>query len=309
MDWERRWREVTRPPFFKSALTGAVSGAVGGAVGVSAGSPSANAGTAFGGSMAGTAAGTYAGVMFGAAAWGQEPTWQSIGTSFMSAFAGTMASTALSKGWSQLNEESTAGAAAKCKGSGTSGAGSGGADSAKYPDVPQVDKSTMAGAVYGFERRLSLATTQADYDSVVQSAVNFWGIKGLTQPAYYEPNLDYSADTNYSADSGALTMRVGPPGATNARVLLSTVYHEGVHVRQAQTGNWSTKSSLFGSDVNELEAYNSEMALSKQLNLSSTDRQQVIDYRASHWQRVQGTNYESRVISGNYKLMRGDFVR
>ncbi|MGC4070648.1 MAG: hypothetical protein QM784_39450 [Polyangiaceae bacterium] len=175
----------------------------------------------------------------------------------------------------------------------------------KYPDVPQVDKSTMAGAVYGIQRRLALG----DYDGAIQSAAKFWGVKGLSQPAYYEPNLDYSGDTKYDADTGALTMRVGPPGAANARVLLSTVYHEGVHVRQAQTGNWSSKSSLFGGDVNELEAYNSEMALAKQLNLSRSDIQQVIDYRAIHWQRVQGTNYESRVISGNYKLMRGDFIR
>ena len=163
---------------FKSALTGAVSGAVGGAVGVSAGSPSANAGTAFGGSMAGTAAGTYAGVMFGAAAWGQEPTWQSIGTSFMSAFAGTMASTALSKGWSQLPLKSnTAGAkAAKCKWKRERlptqfVQRQGGVSGRKSPDVPQLDKWTMEWSrswVSPVELSLELRLS-ADNDSVVQT--------------------------------------------------------------------------------------------------------------------------------------------
>ncbi len=96
----------------KSALIGAVSGAVGGAVGVEAGSTSSNGLTALGGTMVGTAAGTGAGIGFAWAAFGQDPTWQSAGIAFASAFGGALASTALSRGYQAATEKSTAGRAA-----------------------------------------------------------------------------------------------------------------------------------------------------------------------------------------------------
>jgi hypothetical protein len=89
---------------------GGVSGAVGGGVGVLAGSQSGGL-SGFAGTMAGTGAGTGAGIGFGWAAFGQDPTWQSAGIAFASAFAGAIASTALSAGWSEITEGETGGRA------------------------------------------------------------------------------------------------------------------------------------------------------------------------------------------------------
>jgi hypothetical protein len=148
-----------------------------------------------------------------------------------------------------------------------------------------------------------------DRAGAIQSAMNLWGVKGLSQPAYYEKDIAYSGDTKFYPDTGAIVVRIGEAGTENARVLISTAYHEGVHVAQAQGGNYSTESSLFGGDVNELEAYNSELALASQLGLTHGEVAAIREYQQTHWNRIVGTaEYESRVQAGNYRLLKGDYI-
>jgi RHS repeat-associated protein len=102
----------------KAGLIGAATASIGAAVSAGVAHSFATNGVItpaaqFAGQMGGTAYATLAGVGMESAAWGREPTWQSLGRSFGTAFAGTIASTALSNGIESLSTSETEGNAAE----------------------------------------------------------------------------------------------------------------------------------------------------------------------------------------------------
>lgn len=99
------------------------------------------------------------------------------------------------------------------------------------PAVPTVDRSALAGDEYGIGRRLAMR----DYQGAVESAAKFWGVEGLAGPAQYggtsldEPLL--AGLTTRDSVTGATNVTIYDLGMSDARELLSTMYHEGrVHV-------------------------------------------------------------------------------
>jgi hypothetical protein len=284
-------------------LLGTISGAVGGSVGVAAGSQSANGLVAFGAQLLGTGAGTGAGLGAGALM-GQETTWASAGMAFGTAFAGTMATAALSAGMKAATESNTAGnAAAGSRAKSASASSSGSMPDARLPAVPTLDPDELQGTLYSISRAMGEGRNQL----AVTTAAHYWKVEGLAQPVSYvgtssmEPEL---AGLTTLSESGAVDVAIYDPGMRSPEELLSTMYHEGrVHAVQARTpGQWASSSDRWGNAVNECEAYGAEIALSRQLGLSTAKVSGLQGLYTQWFNQVAGTGFEPRVRAGNYSL-------
>ena len=176
----------------------------------------------------------------------------------------------------------------------------------KSAENPLSDRSRFAGTEYALNR--ALRGPDRDLDRAVEIAARFWGI-GRRIPVGYSPSQSDAAGTNFWPDTGALTIELGPTGASSARVLLSTMYHERIHIAQARAGNWSARSRRWAVAVNELEAYDAELAISKRLGLSAEETSVVQDFRSQYYEEVRGTQYQPNVDRGDYRIDPEDLIR
>ncbi len=174
---------------------------------------------------------------------------------------------------------------------------------ARLPGVPTLDPEELQGTLYSISRAMGEGKNQL----AVSTAQHYWKVQGLAQPASYagtsarEPEL---AGLTTLSESGAVDIAIYDPGMRSPEELLSTMYHEGrVHAVQARTpGQWGSSSDRWGSAVNECEAYGAEIALSKQLGLSSTKVSALQGLYTRWFKDVTGTGFEPRVRAGNYSL-------
>jgi hypothetical protein len=104
-----------------------------------------------------------------------------------------------------------------------------------------------------------------------------------------------------SPDGSHITVNVYALGVQNgARWLLSTVYHEGVHVDQFVSGTAATDADEIGSHLNEVEAYDKELAQSNRLGLSQQEIKSTLASREREFNQLD-TAYRNQVAHGNYR--------
>jgi hypothetical protein len=94
----------------------------------------------------------------------------------------------------------------------------------------------------------------------------------------------------------------------DARTLLSTSFHEGIiHVSQAPN-NWAPMSRPAAQAVNELEAFQSERAISARLGLNQRQIAVINGKIQEYSAMIRGTEYQSRVAQGNFRLFPSDVM-
>jgi hypothetical protein len=169
-----------------------------------------------------------------------------------------------------------------------------------------LDRSTIAGAEYSIGRDLH----EGRINHAIRTAAKLNG----QDPSTVEYNSVEKAGAAYTKPYGTLGFfkvsvlddglgnRRG--GALAARVLLSTVMHESVHVRQLQAGTWTNQGK--GYAVNELEAYDTELRMASRLGLPDSEVRSVAKYRAEYFEEVKGIpEYVRNLGQGIYAPIKG----
>lgn len=97
-------------------------------------------------------------------------------------------------------------------------------------------------------------------------------------------------------------IEVGPDSLDDPAWLSSTILHEDVHVGQ-RANNWGG-----GHPLNEVEAYDVELANASRLKLSAEQVVEIQRSRARYFQRLDA-GYKAQALKGNYQLRPSDIVR
>lgn len=171
------------------------------------------------------------------------------------------------------------------------------------------DRSRYAGTEYAIARALN----DRDVKRAIEIARGFWEIDRTTRIQPDETLVDpetqapaYAVTELYQ--SGRTIISVGEKGLSDARSLLSTLYHEKVHLSQAQAGNWASKTRTDAVYVNELEAYRAERAISAKLGLDEGHVRTIDAWLWKAERAIRATPYQARVAAGNYRIMDSDLI-
>jgi len=169
-----------------------------------------------------------------------------------------------------------------------------------------------AGAAAG---RSSLATSPAEFDRALNDALaDAFGGKEIAQ-AYaaaekfdlpiprgwviaYDQSLP-PGDYAYTSGGRHNEVVLGPRAYNSEGWLASTVGHELVHVDQIMMGNLVADPSSATNNINEIEAYDWELANSRRLGLTPTEISTLQSMRGAYVFRAD-PYYITQSIEGNY---------
>jgi hypothetical protein len=129
--------------------------------------------------------------------------------------------------------------------------------------------------------------------------VRFW--EGRVNDVFFDSSLEDDAFINYYPETDAAAVTFGPKSTISARYLLSTAHHEaGTHLDQFRSFNRGNPGTE-GIYVNEVEALDRELEMSRRLGLSNSEISQIMGYR-SHYYGKLSPGYQARVDAGNYTV-------
>lgn len=161
------------------------------------------------------------------------------------------------------------------------------------------DRSRLAGVQYSIGQ--DLRGPAADPNRALRTARDFWRIDENVS-IWASKSLPWAGDT--ACRSGACVVKVGPTGMDTTATLLATVYHEGIHVAQ-YPANWGAPETDAAA-VNEVEAYDKELLVSRRLGLPADRVEQLNGFRSQWYDSIQSKSYRLGVDPGNYRLSPGD---
>lgn len=195
--------------------------------------------------------------------------------------------TNLSKGWSQINEETTAGKAG----------GYSPHDDASYDGTGEV-----AGAAGYIESRL-VNTTAEQLQSRVTAAAAELGVKA---PATYDPSMGLLNRGYLSPDKGIL---VGRAALVTDWQLRTTLVHEEYHVLQLTEGRFAGTNARYAGMINEIEARYATLSSKNVERTGITDwgRRQVLNEitglrdQLASGVRPQARFYYGRLMEKNFQ--------
>jgi hypothetical protein len=167
------------------------------------------------------------------------------------------------------------------------------------PHDPLADRSRFAGVEYEINRRLYGPRSERDPRAAAEIAVRFWGER--VNDVFYDSAIEDDAFINYYPETDAAAVTFGPKSMTSARYLLSTAQHEaGTHLDQFRSFNRG-RPGTEGFYVNEVEALDKELEMSRRLGLSDSDISQIAGYRSYYYGKLS-PGYQARVDAGNYTV-------
>lgn len=289
-----------------AAGIGAASGAVGGLTG---GALGAALPTVWWAGMAAGAAGGAAGSATGAALSGASGS-QLLAAGALGALTGAIGGGAgyLTRDWGWAGSATAQGAVSG--GTGLS------LDYARNPDMTLKDVGISLGASVGSsfasaawqESRMidrHYEDIQEKLDSPISEGGGFDAAAKLAADrfGFTREQVVYKNDVPGDGRVGKTgPMEVGPNSLDDPAWLSSTILHEDVHVGQ-RADNWGA-----GHPLNEVEAYDAELANASRLRLSSEQVAEIQSSRAAKFQRLDA-GYKAQVLKGNYQLRPSDIVR
>jgi RHS repeat-associated protein len=146
-----------------------------------------------------------------------------------------------------------------------------------------------------------------EYTRAVAKAGEYYGLDSSEVWLQYNPIPLGNASATTSLNDGRLTTNIYDNGVVNARWLLSTVYHEGIHVRQAQQDQFAPDENPLGQAVNEVEALDAEIRNGTRLGLSPDEMASLRKSRGEYFNSVNPF-YQQRILQGNYRLRPSELV-
>ena len=176
------------------------------------------------------------------------------------------------------------------------------------PEAGESDPAGEAGLAGGglakSEKEIQALIDSGKKQEAIDKAIKDYGIdvsntKGVT----YDPTVSGEAET--SSDG---TVRVGDDAFASPGWLGSSLAHETeVHVnKQAEKGNWYLGAQ--GTALQEVEAYDHEIANAKKFGLTDTEIKELEKRRSSHYDELE-PDYKKRADKGIYTMKTGEEKR